>query len=100
MRMTKLVTVVSCVAFGAAVAQAGDTKITQEQFKAADKDSDGSITLTEAETGMPTLVAKFSTVDSNSDGKVSVDELKAHKSMEADEAKAPPSDKQSTDKKY
>jgi Ca2+-binding EF-hand superfamily protein len=93
MRMIKLATVVSSVVFAAAMAQAGDTKITQEQFKAADKDSDGSITLTEAEAGIPTLVAKFATVDSNSDGKVSMDELKSHKSMEADEAKTPPSDK-------
>jgi len=100
MRITKLATVVSSVLLGAAVAHAGDTKITEEQFTAADKDRDGSITLTEAQADMPTLAAKFSTVDSNSDGKVSMDELKAHKSMEADEATTPPSDKQPTDKKY
>jgi Ca2+-binding EF-hand superfamily protein len=100
MRITKLITVVSSVMLGAAVAQAGDTKVTKDQFTAADTDRDGSITLTEAQSGMPTLVEKFSTLDSNSDGKLSMDELKAHKSMEADEATTPASDKQSTDKKY
>jgi Ca2+-binding EF-hand superfamily protein len=98
MRMTTLATVVSSVLLSAAVAQAGDTKITQEQFKAADKDRDGSITLAEAQTGMPTLAANFTSVDANGDGKVSADELKAYtkagdKSMESDEARTPPTDK-------
>ena len=48
MRITKLVTVVSTVLLGAAVAQAGDTKISQEKFTAADTDRDGSLTLAEA----------------------------------------------------
>jgi Ca2+-binding EF-hand superfamily protein len=98
MRVTKLITVFSTAMLGAAVAQAGDTKITQDQFTAADKDRDGSITLTEAQTGMPTVVEKFSSVDTNADGKLSMDELKAHKSMEADEATTPATD--STEKKY
>jgi Ca2+-binding EF-hand superfamily protein len=95
MRITTLATVVSSLLLGAAVAQAGDTKITQDQFTAADKDRDGSITLAEAQSGMPTLAAKFSSVDANGDGKVSVDELNAYnsKAMEADETTAPPTDK-------
>ena len=98
MRMTTLATVVSSVLLSAAVAQAGDTKVTQEQFSAADKDRDGAITLAEAQTGMPTLAAEFSSVDSNGDGKVSADELNSYtkagdKSMEADEAATPPTDK-------
>lgn len=98
MRATTLATVVSSILLGGAVAQAGDTKMTQEQFTAADKDRDGSITLTEAQAGMPKLAEKFSSVDANSDGKVSADELNAHykshdKSMEADEAATPPTDK-------
>ena len=94
MRMTTLATVVSSVLLGAAVAQAGDPKITQEQFKAADKDRDGAITLTEAQAGLPTLAAKFASVDSNGDGKVSADELNADtKSMDADQATTPPTDK-------
>ena len=94
MRITKLVTVVSTVLLGAAVAQAGDTKISQEKFTAADTDRDGSLTLAEAQAGMPTLAEKFASVDSNSDGKVSTDELNAYtKSMEADQATSPPTDK-------
>ena len=43
---------------------------------------------------MPTLAEKFASVDSNSDGKVSTDELNAYtKSMEADQATSPPTDK-------
>jgi Ca2+-binding EF-hand superfamily protein len=94
MRMTTLATVVSSVLLGAAVAQAGDTKITQEQFSKADKDRDGAVTLAEAKTGMPTLADHFAAVDSNGDGKVSADELNAYnKSMEADQATRPPTDK-------
>ena len=94
MRMTKLATIVSSVLLGAAMAHAGDSKITQEQFTAADKDRDGAITLAEATTSLPTLAAKFTSVDSNGDGKVSSDELNAYsKSMEADEATSPPTDK-------
>jgi Ca2+-binding EF-hand superfamily protein len=96
--MTQLVAVISSVLFGAALAQAGDTKITQEQFTAADTDRDGFITLAEAQTGLPMLSEKFASVDANGDAKVSADELKAHykghdKSMEADEAASPPTDK-------
>lgn len=98
MRMTKLTAVVSSVLFGAALAHAGDNKITQEQFTAADTDRDGSLTLAEAQTGIPMLAEKFASVDANGDGKVSSDELKTHykghdKSMEADEAASPPTDK-------
>ena len=94
MRMTKLATIISSVLLAASMAHAGDSKITQEQFTAADKDKDGAITLAEATTSLPTLASKFTSVDSNGDGKVSSDELNAYsKSMEADEATAPPTDK-------
>ena len=96
MRKTTLAMFVSSVLLGAA-AQAGDPKWTQEQFTAADKDMDGSITLSEATAGMPKLAEKFASVDTNGDGKVSADELNAYKksgdkSMESDEATAPPKD--------
>ena len=98
MRMTTLATVVSTLLLGAAAAQAGDYKMTKEQFTAADQDRDGSITLAEAQAGLPKLAEKFATVDANADGKVSVDEWDAHsskhgdKSMESDEATTPPAE--------
>ncbi len=96
MRMTTLTTVVASLVLGTALAQAGEykathEKITQEQFKAADKDGDGSLTLAEAKS-MPTMAAKFSSIDTNSDGKVSSEELNAYngKSMESDQPTTPP----------
>ena len=49
-----------------------------EQFKAADKNGDGSLSKEEAEQGMPMLAKHFDEIDTNKDGLVSVDELKAH----------------------
>ena len=48
-----------------------------ERFKAADANADGGIDLAEAQTAMPKLAEKFSTVDMDNDGKVTVDELKS-----------------------
>ena len=94
MRKIALATVASTLLLGAAAAQAGDPKDKQDQFKAADQDRDGSLTLTEAQTSMPKLAADFAAVDTNGDSKVSQDELdaytKSHKSMEADETTTPP----------
>ena len=50
-----------------------------ERFKAADTDGDGAIDLAEAQVGLPGLAAEFSTVDTNGDGKVTPDELRAAK---------------------
>ena len=98
MRKLTLASVVSTALLGAAVAQAGGDKMSQEKFTAADTDRDGSLTLAEAQAGLPTLAEKFSSVDSNSDGKISTDELTAYhkshdKSMEADQTTKPPTDK-------
>lgn len=95
MRMIKLATVVSSLLLGAAAAQAGDYKITKEQFTAADTDRDGSLTLAEAQAGAPKLAEKFAKLDANSDGKLSADEFDAHsksgdKSMESDQPTTPP----------
>jgi len=49
----------------------------QQKFKAADTNGDGSLDLAEAQTGMPGLAERFSTVDANNDGKITPDELRA-----------------------
>jgi Ca2+-binding EF-hand superfamily protein len=51
----------------------------QQKFKATDSNGDGSLDLAEAQTGMPGLAERFSTVDANNDGKVTPDELRAGK---------------------
>jgi Ca2+-binding EF-hand superfamily protein len=48
-----------------------------ERFKAADANADGGIDLAEAQTAMPRLAEKFSTVDADNDGKVTADELRS-----------------------
>lgn len=50
-----------------------------ERFKSADVNGDGAIDLAEAQTGMPWLAGKFSTVDTDNDGKVTPAELRALK---------------------
>ena len=98
MRMTIVAAAVSSALLGAAVAQA-DPAMTKDQFSAADADRDGLITLAEAKTGAPTLAAHFKTVDANSDGRISEEELSTYdktrdKSMDADQpARTPPPDK-------
>jgi Ca2+-binding EF-hand superfamily protein len=48
-----------------------------ERIKAADKNSDGMLTLDEAQAGLPKLAERFNEVDTNKDGQVSKDELRA-----------------------
>jgi Ca2+-binding EF-hand superfamily protein len=50
-----------------------------ERLKAADADGDGSLSRKEAEDSMPGLAAKFDRMDADKDGKVTRDELRAHK---------------------
>ena len=50
----------------------------QQEFKAADTDRDGALTLTEAQGGMPMLSAHFTAIDTDKDGKVTTQELAAH----------------------
>lgn len=47
-------------------------------FKAADTDRDGSLTLTEAQSGMPMVSAHFSAIDADRDGKLTRQEMAAH----------------------
>lgn len=49
-----------------------------QSFKTADADSDGSLTLAEAQSGMPMLASHFSTIDADRDGKVTRQELASH----------------------
>ena len=48
-----------------------------ERLKAADTDNDGMISRAEAEKSLPFLAAHFDQIDTNKDGKLSPDELKA-----------------------
>ncbi len=50
-----------------------------EKFKAADKNGDGALTKAEAQSGnMPRLVNDFDKIDTNKDGKVTQEELRAY----------------------
>ena len=49
----------------------------REAFKAADKDGDGALDLAEAQTGMPWIAERFSTIDADKDGKVTGEECRA-----------------------
>jgi Ca2+-binding EF-hand superfamily protein len=48
-----------------------------ERWKAADKDSNGTLSRAEAEASMPHLAQNFDQVDTNHDGQVSRDEMRA-----------------------
>ena len=48
-------------------------------FKSADKNGDGALDKAEAEAGMPKVAEHFATIDADQDGKVTHEELRAHK---------------------
>jgi Ca2+-binding EF-hand superfamily protein len=50
-----------------------------ERFKHADADGDGAISRAEAEKHAPRLAKKFDQIDSNKDGKLTQDELRAYR---------------------
>ena len=49
----------------------------EAEFKKADTDGDGALSKAEAEKGMPRLAKDFDAVDTNKDGKVTPDEIRA-----------------------
>jgi Ca2+-binding EF-hand superfamily protein len=51
----------------------------RDRWTAADKDGDGALDLAEAQTGMPRLAENFSSFDTNNDGKVTQQEMRAHR---------------------
>ena len=51
---------------------------TQERFRKADSDGDGALSKAEAQAGMPRLAKDFDAIDTNKDGKITPDELRAH----------------------
>jgi Ca2+-binding EF-hand superfamily protein len=73
--------VVSALVCGTvSVAQADDAKRDQEieaKFKAADKDHDGKLTLSEAKAGMPRVARGFDKIDADKKGFVTLDQIKA-----------------------
>jgi Ca2+-binding EF-hand superfamily protein len=50
----------------------------RDHFKAADKNGDHAIDLEEAKAGMPMLAEHFAEVDTDKNGKVTPEEMKAH----------------------
>jgi Ca2+-binding EF-hand superfamily protein len=48
----------------------------QEKFTAADKNTDGKLTLEEAKAGMPRIASNFKKIDTNNDGFVTMEEIK------------------------
>ena len=54
-----------------------------KDFKAADTDRDGSLTLTEAQSGMPMMSSHFAAIDTDKDGKVTTQELASHQRFDA-----------------
>ncbi|MBS4097365.1 MAG: EF-hand domain-containing protein [Sulfuricella sp.] len=49
-----------------------------ERFKQADTDGNGTLSREEAEKGMPRLVKNFDAIDTNKDGQISPDEIRAY----------------------
>jgi Ca2+-binding EF-hand superfamily protein len=49
----------------------------QERFRQADKNGDGALSKAEAENSMPRIARHFDAIDSNHDGKITQDEIRA-----------------------
>lgn len=49
----------------------------EERFKAADKDGNGTLSKEEVSASMPRLAGRFDSLDTNKDGQLSADELRA-----------------------
>lgn len=49
-----------------------------ERFKKADSDGNGTLSKEEAEKGMPRLAKNFDAIDTNKDGQISPDEIRAY----------------------
>ncbi len=66
--------------FASAIVYADESaraKQIEDKFKAADKNSDGKLTLDEAKAGMPRVARAFSKIDINNQGYVTLDDIKA-----------------------
>ncbi len=76
-----LIGAIACGVSGASFAQApaSDARMAQieKQFKEADKDGDGKLTLDEAQAGMPRVAKNFDRIDKDKKGYVTLDEIKA-----------------------
>jgi Ca2+-binding EF-hand superfamily protein len=48
----------------------------EQRFNTADEDGDGELTEAEAEAGMPKLAGKFSRIDDDESGTISLNEIK------------------------
>ena len=84
---------------------AGTTNATKHEgksrppkFEECDKDKDGSLTLEEFTACYPRSAEKFAAIDANSDGKVTKDEVKAHRAERKQERAAKHAGKNATKK--
>ncbi len=66
-----------CVAQTMTASQASEIKQAEERFAAADKNTDGKLTLEEAKAGMPRIASGFSKIDVDKKGYVTLDQIKA-----------------------
>lgn len=67
---TSLITLPACAGDNASRRQKFE-----QRFQAADENADGVLTEAEAEAGMPRLSDKFTTIDADNSGTISLDEI-------------------------
>jgi hypothetical protein len=53
-----------------------EEKLLESRFAAADKDSDGTLTLDEAKAGMPLVARNFDKIDTEKKGVITLDQIK------------------------
>jgi len=68
-------------ALGLAAATGNNARLT-EQFRRADADANGMLTRAEADRGAPLLAKQFDAIDVNRDGRISPEEIRAHRKAE------------------
>jgi len=65
------------ISFSSAAQDSEKVKQLEEKFKAADKNADGKLTLDEAKDGMPRVAKAFDKIDTQKNGYITLDQIKA-----------------------